>query len=384
MDGDRLKSYVRLHLADGVGAITFRRLVEAFGDAEAVRAAGPGAWRRVEGVGPKTADAIAAVTDEQVEEELALARDHAVEILCVEDAAYPAALKTIHDPPALLYVRGHLEAADALAVAVVGARRGTHYGLEQSQRFGGLLGRAGFTVVSGGAYGIDGAAHRGALEAGGRTIAVMGCGLCQTYPPENEKMFEQIVSDGRGAILSELPMRTAVLAGNFPTRNRIISGLSLGVLVVEAARRSGSLLTAADAAEQGRVVFALPGRVDSPTSQGTNELIRTGATLVQNLEDILEELGPVGKKMSPDAPDSPDAPEAQRTLPAALDATERALAAALEDGPLNLDDLARRTGLDSGKTAAAMTMLVLKGLVVQSPGNLFDRKRSRKRGQSRA
>ncbi|HUT60627.1 MAG TPA: DNA-processing protein DprA [Phycisphaerae bacterium] len=366
---DRLRCCLRLHLADGVGAVLFARLVEAFGDAEAVFRAGPAEWRRVEGVGDKTAAAIAAVNDEQINEELALAAEHGAAILTAEDEPYPAVLKRIYDPPGVLYVRGRLEAADALAVGIVGARRSSHYGLEQGQRFAELLGRAGFTIVSGGARGIDTAAHRGALAAGGRTIAVMGCGLAQTYPPENDKLFEQIVADGRGAIVSELPMRTAVLAGSFPTRNRIISGLSLGVLVVEAARRSGSLITARLAAEQGRAVFAVPGRVDSPSSQGVNELIRDGATLVQNLDDVLAELGHVGAKMAPEAADV-------QALPQTLDATESKLANMLSDGPLTLDELAQRSGLDSGRVASSMTMLVLKGVAVQRPGNVFDRRRS--------
>jgi DNA processing protein len=248
----------------------------------------------------------------------------------------------------------------------------------------------------GGARGIDAAAHRGALEVGGRTIAVMGCGLCQTYPPENAKLFEQIVAGGstepggmplpvrgeghvpapgHGAVISELPMRTAVLPGNFPTRNRIISGLSLGVLVVEAARHSGSLHTATDAGEQGRSVFAIPGRVDSPTSQGANELIRNGATLVQDLDDILRELGPVGEKMR--AEESSLGQGSLFAPPTGLTATESALAAALAEGPLNLDDLLHRTGLDTGKAASAMTMLVLKGVVAQRPGNAFELKRTR-------
>jgi len=170
-------------------------------------------------------------------------------------------------------------------------------------------------------------------------------------------------------VFSELPMRTAVLPGNFPTRNRIISGLSLGVLVVEAARHSGSLHTAGDAGEQGRAVFAVPGRVDSPTSQGANELIRNGATLVQDLDDILGELGPVGEKMA-----MPEAPSAPTALPATLNAEERKLAAALEEGPLNLDELLHHTGLPAGKVSAVMTMLILKGVVAQKAGNVFERK----------
>jgi len=366
---ERLRAYVRLHLADGVGAVLAGRVIEAFGGAEAVPFARPEALKRVPGVGEKTAQAIAAVTDEQVDDELAEARRCGAEVLCREDAGYPAALRSIYDPPAVLYVRGRLEPADAVALGVVGARRCTHYGLEQAERFGGLLGRAGFTVVSGGARGIDTAAHRGALRAGGRTVAVMGCGLCQTYPPENDKLFREIVGGGRGAVVSELPMRTAVLGGNFPTRNRIISGLSLGVLVVEAARRSGALLTAAEAGEQGRAVFAVPGRVDSPLSQGANQLIRDGATLVQGLEDVLAELGEVGAKLVPEEP------AAAGGIPPGLGELEGRIVAALADGPLGVDEIVRRVAADSAKVVSAMTMLALKGLVRQQPGNVFARAR---------
>lgn len=374
MDLDRVRAYVRLHLADGVGAVLFKRLVEAFGSPSVVREAGPGAWRGVEGIGPKTAAAIAAVTEQEVEEELALAKEHAVEVLCLEDESYPAALKTIYDPPALLYVRGRLEKADALAVAIVGARRCTHYGMEQAQRLGGLLGQAGFTVVSGGARGIDASAHRGALEAGGRTIAVMGCGLCSLYPPENRKLFQQVVQEGRGAVISELPMRTAVLAGNFPTRNRIISGLSLGVLVIEAARRSGSLITARLAIEQGKDVLAVPGRVDSPFSEGVNQLIRDhSAHLVQNLEDILESLERVGEALK-----KAGAVEATRPVrpSPALSELEQALLAELGKNEMVLDELVRRSGRPSGQVTGAMTTLAIKGLVAQRPGGIFAVKRA--------
>ena len=364
IDPGRLRAYLKLHLAEGVGAVTFKRLVETFGDVEAAAKA-RGQWQRVEGVGPKTAEALEGVTDAQIDEELAAAAKAGAEIVVLEDRRYPTALAAIHDPPPVLYVRGRMEPTDALAISVVGSRHCTHYGLEQAERFGQLLGRAGFTVVSGGARGIDTAAHRGALGAGGRTITVMGCGLCQTYPRENDKLFEQIVSEDRGAMISELPMRTAVLGGNFPTRNRIISGLSLGVLIVEAARRSGSLHTAREAAEQGREVFALPGRVDSPLSQGANELIRNGAILVQDLDDIMEHLGQVGAKMGVEEE------ACQEPLPRGLNETESSLLAVLREGPVGLDELVRSTGIDSGKAASAMTMLVLRGLVIQQPGSIF-------------
>ena len=370
-DANRLRPHVRLHLAGGVGPTLFRRLIEAFGSAEAVVAASPAEWRRVKGVGQKLTASLQDVTDQQIDAELAAADRQGVRILCLLDDDYPAALKAIYDPPALLYVRGQLQPTDAIAVGVVGARRCTHYGAEQAERFGGLLGRAGFTVASGGARGIDTAAHRGALAAGGRTIAVMGCGLSDVYPPENAKLFDEIVAEGRGAIVSELPMTFETRADNFHARNRIISGLSLGVVVVEAAKRSGALITAKDAAEQGRVVFAVPGRVDSALSGGTNQLIRDGAIIAASLDDILEHLGEVGQKMSAE----PQADAVATAMPEGLDDAEAALVKALSEGPLSLDELTRQTGLDSGRAAATMTMLVLKGMVAQQAGNVFARKR---------
>ena len=367
-----MRALLRLHLAAGVGPKILRRLIEAFGGVAEAVAAGPDVWGRVKGVGPKLLAELKSVDEEAIDAELAEAEARGVRLISIEDADYPAALKTIYDPPHLLYVRGRLEATDAIAVGVVGARRCTHYGAEQAERFGQMLGRAGFTVPSGGARGIDTAAHRGALAAGGRTIAVMGCGLSTAYPPENDKLFDQIVAEDRGAIVSELPMKTDVRAGNFHSRNRIISGLSLGVVVVEAAQRSGALITARDAAEQGRVVFAVPGRADSPLTAGTHQLIRDGAILATQLDDILGELGEVGARMGFEPAEGADAP---LTIPTGLDETERALIDTLSEGALTLDDLARQTRIDSGKVAASMTMLVLKGLVAQQPGNVFTRKR---------
>ena len=363
-----LRSYLRLHLAEGVGAITFARLIEAFGDVESAAGAGKAGWKQVEGVGPKKAEALAAVTDELVDTEIAEAEKRGAAIICLEDDSYPAALKSIYDPPAVLYVRGDLAAADAVALAVVGSRRCTHYGMEQAERFGQLLARAGFTVVSGGARGIDTAAHRSAAAVG-RTIAVMGCGLATLYPPENAGLFERIVSERQGAIVSEIPMLWPPVSRNFPQRNRIISGLSLGVLIVEAARRSGALITAREAAEQGREVFAVPGRVDSPLSFGANQLIRDGAILAQDLDDILEHLGEVGAKMSVED-ESP-----AWAVPKGLDGTETKIVEALSEGALGLDEIVRRVCIETGRAASAMTMLVLKGAVRQLPGNVFTLKR---------
>lgn len=362
--------HVRLHLADGVGPIRFRRMIDHFGSVEQACAASAAELRDVEGVGEKTAAAIRAVDEAAVEQEFALAEKHGVRILCHADDEYPIALRNIDDPPPVLYVLGRLQREDVTAVAVVGSRRCTVYGLEQAERFGGLLGRAGFTIVSGGARGIDTAAHRGALAAGGRTIAVMGCGLCLTYPRENRELFEQIVGEDRGAIVSALPMGVGVDAKNFPARNRIISGLSQGVLVVEAAYRSGSLITARLALEQGRTVFAVPGRVDSAFSQGTNQLIHDGAAaLVQNLDDVLAELGDLGRTLAAEPTAQPAPPPAP-----GVDGTEAAILAAFDGQPMSVDQLSSATGLPAHRVVSAMTMLALKGLVAQQPGGVFARR----------
>jgi len=362
---NQVRLHVRLHLAEGVGAITYRRLIDHFGDAPAVFEAAPEKVRGVEGIGPKAAAAILAVDDEAVEAELAAADEAGVAIVPFTDEAYPAALKNIIDPPAVLYVRGRLEANDAVALAVVGSRRCTYYGMEQADRFGGLLGRAGFTVVSGGARGIDTAAHRGALAAEGRTIAVMGCGLSRLYPRENVELFDRIIAEDRGAIVSSLPMATEAQGRNFPRRNRIISGLSQGVLVVEAAYRSGSLITARLAGEQGRQVYALPGRVDSPFSQGTNALIRDGAVLVQNLDDILEHLDELGDVIAEHIP--AEAP----AVTVELSPLEREIVAALDGEARSIDHLAAAAGQAAREVVAAMTMLTIKGIVASQPGNVF-------------
>lgn len=370
IDEEYKRACLKLHLADGVGAITFGRLVKYFGGPERASQASVAQLRGVEGVGEKTAAAIAAVDDKAVDAELALAERCGVQIICRDEPAYPDALKNIYDPPAVLYVKGSIQAADAVSIGVVGSRRCTQYGLEQAERFGGLLARAGFSVISGGARGIDAAAHRGALNAGGRTLAVMGCGLCTLYPPENAQLFEKIVAEGRGALISELPMQTAVLAGNFPTRNRLISGMSLGVLLIEAAHRSGSLITARVALEQGREVLAVPGRVDSPFSAGTNDLIAKGsAAMARDLDDVLEALETVGQVIKDDGVSQASVQPARPAPP--LSSEEQALLSCLADTELSLDELVRRSGQPTAKVTAAMTMLALKGQVKQMPGGLF-------------
>ena len=263
---------VRLSLVDGVGPRIRRRLLDRFGDPATVLAAAPSELREVEGVGPKLTERIIRAGDEiDAEGEIAFCRSQGIAILTETHAEYPRALREIPDPPGLLFVRGTLKPADALGIGIVGTRHGTAYGLRQAERLAASLARAGLTIISGLARGIDAAAHRGALEAGGRTLGILASGVMNIYPPEHDKLAELVAANG--ALISEQPPHSSPLAGTFPQRNRIISGMSLGVIVVEAAERSGALITARHAMEQGRDVFAVPGNVDSRASRGCHRLL---------------------------------------------------------------------------------------------------------------
>jgi DNA processing protein len=295
-DGNRpredLRHTLQLAMVSGVGPKTRRSLLERFGTSEAVLQAAPSQLREVQGVGPKLTGKILAARDTIDPEQLiADCQAHGVTILTDADDAYPVLLKQIYDPPAVLFVRGQFRPQDGMAVAIVGTRHGTPYGMRQAERLGSALALAGLTIVSGLARGIDSAAHRGALAAGGRTIAVLGSGVLNIYPPEHDRLAESVTASG--AVISEAPPHASPQSGVFPQRNRIISGLSLGVIVVEAADRSGALITARLAMEQNREVFAVPGHVDDRTSHGCHRLIRDGAKLVQCPEDVLEEFGPL-------------------------------------------------------------------------------------------
>ncbi|NLY50273.1 MAG: DNA-protecting protein DprA [Firmicutes bacterium] len=292
---------------------------------------------------------------EQTLERLAAAKVQYVTLL---DADYPERLKTIFDPPPVLYYRGTLSSEDTLAVAVVGSRRATAYGREVATKIAQELAEAGVTVVSGLARGIDSAAHRGALAGHGRTLAVLGCGLDVTYPPENGRLYAQIAE--QGAVLSEFPLGTPPEARNFPLRNRVISGLSRGVLVVEAARTSGSLITADCALEQGRDVYAVPGPITSPYSWGTNNLIKQGARVVQGVQDVLVELGLEYRE------------DQTRRLPDLTDQEEKVYSF-FSERSIHIDELVRLSGLTTQEVTTVLMMLELKGLVRQLPGKMFFR-----------
>ncbi len=374
---------LRLHLIEGVGPIRFARLLKHFGGVDGVLGASASALERVNGIGRETAERIARGRDApDADTEVALAADRSVRIVCVLDAEYPPALRTISDPPPCVYVRGTLDPSDALALAIVGARHCTRYGAEQAERFGALAARAGLTVVSGLARGIDSAGHSGALAVDGRTLAVQGCGLCHVYPPESAELAGRIAA--QGALLSELPMKVVPEDRNFPRRNRIIAGLSLGVLVVEAARNSGALITARLAGDYNREVFALPGRLDSPHAEGCNAMIQRGeAKLVATLDDILSELGDAGRALNPagSAHVSAAAPSAapgagstaREALVATLDVPLRGLLDAFDDEPMSIEQLVEASGQTPARVAAGLTTLQLRGLVRRAGGDHFER-----------
>jgi DNA processing protein len=367
---DAGRKCLRLHLAEGVGPIQFKKVLERFGSIDRALGASADELTRVNGFGPQSARKAAASRDAaDVDQEASLADRHGVSIHCILDEDYPEILRHLPDPPPILYVKGRYLPEDALAIAIVGARRCTHYGREQANRFAGILAEAGLAIVSGMAYGADTAAHRGCLIAGGRTIAVLGCGLSQVYPPENAELAERIVE--HGALISELPMSAQPLARHFPKRNRIIVGLSLGVLVVEAAARSGALITGRLASEYNREVFAVPGRLDNPYAVGVNSLIRDGhAKLAMDLDDILGELGEVGRSLTGKATRKGDEAVESTSLPDLTD-DERRVREALDGSSKTPDDLAEEAGLAPQTVLQVLISLQLKGLAEQTPGMRF-------------
>ena len=371
-----VEKWLKLIRADEVGPVTFGKLLKRFGSVDAVLGAPASGLMKVEGIGSKTAERIAASRDKfDPCTELELAGKIGVWVIHMEDPRYPPGLRQIYDPPPVLYVKGTLDRADNLAIGIVGCRRCSLYGQEQSSRLAHLLAASGFTIVSGMARGIDTAAHTGALAAEGRTIAVQGCGLSRIFPPENAKLFELISASG--ACISELPLRAEPLAENFPPRNRIIAGLSLGTIVVEATVRSGAMITAQAALESNREVMAVPGKIDSPLSQGPHRLIKDGAKLIESVEDIMEALGYIGEQLkdqtaltAKEAAEKVETPLFETTK-FNLKGHEQTVYDALGKDPLHIDQLIADTNLPAGAVNASVVSLRLKGLIKQLPGNLF-------------
>jgi DNA processing protein len=358
--------WMALHLVPGVGRITFKKLVAYFGHPRAVLQATSRQLTRVSGIGPKLAAAISGFqAAPAVEQELRLTERHRCRILTQDEDRYPALLKSIEDPPPVLYVKGELGEPTAPGIAIVGSRRPSTYGKVMAEQLARELAAAGITIVSGLARGIDSAAHAGALANGGRTIAVLGCGLAYMYPPENRALAEQI--SRQGAVISEFPMATKPDRLNFPLRNRTISGLALGTVVVEAGERSGALITAQWALEQGREVFAVPGNVTAPTSRGTNRLIKGGAMLVERAEDVLEALPAyaLGDKR-------PRASHPEEAGQADLTSEERRVVELLDPVEVrHIDWIIEHAHLPTSVVSGLLLKLELDGYVTQLPGKLF-------------
>ena len=363
MDDERA-CWVALNTAAGIGPIRFQRLLEVCGGAH-------GAWQATDlelaaaGLERRTIDALHRLRQRTTPDALARRLDQlGIQTLTLLDAEYPTNLRQVADPPPVLFVRGHLREQDAYSVALVGTRRATEYGRAVAERLARDLALAGVTVVSGLAKGIDTVAHTATLNSGGRTVAVLGCGLDQVYPPENSRLARQIIERDAGATVSEFAPGIPPDAVNFPRRNRIISGLSLATVIVEAGEKSGALITADFALEQGRDVLAVPGSILNPNCAGTNFLLKQGATPVTGAEDILAVLTPQHSALS--------TVEVARPLPE-LNAQEMTVREALGSEPLHVDDLARVLDMGAGSISATLAMLELKGLARQVGSMLYTR-----------
>jgi len=371
-----IDKWLRLIRADGVGPTTFARLLKYFGSADRALGASVSELSKVDGIGFKTAEQIAATRNKfDTAAELKLAAKLGVWLVSTQDKRYPPVLKQIYDPPPVLYVKGTLTRQDNLAISIVGTRRCSLYGQEQASRLAHFLSSAGFTTISGMARGIDTAAHHGALSADGRTIAVQGCGLANVFPPENKKLFERIAESG--ACISELPLQYEPKSENFPPRNRIIAGLSLGTIVVEAGLNSGALITAKAALDYDREVMAVPGKIDSPLSKGSHQLIKEGARLIESIDDVMEALGYVGEQLQDHAKNTSAQAARKTELPLfdpaqfKLSPDEKTVYNCLSKEPQHLDQIIADTDLPPGAVHASLISLRLKGLIKQLPGNLF-------------
>lgn len=351
--------WIGLKAVPGIGNVTFRRLLERFESPQAALSASKEDLAAVRGVSSAVIEAIRLNAWQRfAEEECRRLKSACVKLVTFTSVDYPKSLFEITDPPPFIYLKGRL-VCNGPAIAIVGSRKATSYGLMTTARLAEGLAQNGIIVVSGMARGVDTAAHKGALLGGGGTIGVLGCGVDKIYPPENRKLFEEMVE--KGALISEFPLGTLPLSENFPRRNRIISGLSRGVLVIEAAENSGSLITAQYALEQGRDVFAVPGNISFASNRGSNRLIKQGAKLVDRIEDILEELPgyqmePIGEAAAPDKPQF------------ALSPKEAAIYELLARSPLHIDDVIAQTELTAGEVSSMLLHLELKGAITPLPG----------------
>ncbi len=363
---DSREALVALNMIEHVGPVRVRQLLEHFGDAPSILRASKSQLLNVRGIGEETAEAIA-TWEKSVDlaGELKRIVEFGCQILIQTDEQYPALLREIYDPPIVLYVKGRLTAKDKNAVAMVGSRMTTHYGIETARKLAYQLAYVGVTVVSGGARGIDTAAHQGALAAKGRTVCVLGTGINIVFPPENAELFERIAANG--AVITQFPFNRKADKQSFAIRNRIVAGMTLGTVVVEANLTSGALITANFATEYGRQVFAVPGRIDSPRSKGCHELIKKGAKLCEGAEDMLSEF----EYLFP-ASNRPPTPNETGVLPAIeLSENEQKVFDTLSNEEISIDDVIRKSGLPSSAVSVALLSLEMKRLVKQLPGKMF-------------
>jgi DNA processing protein len=360
------EAFVALNMIEHVGPVRVRQLIEHFGDAASILKASKHQLLAVRGIGEDTADAISSwEKNVDLAAELKRCEEFGCHVVTQEDEEYPELLRQIYDPPIVLYVKGTLTKNDKNGVAIVGSRQTTHYGIEVARKFGYQLGYIGVTVVSGGARGIDTAAHQGALSAKARTICVLGTGINIVFPPENAELFERISASG--AVMSQYPFNRKADKQSFAIRNRIVAGMTLGTVVVEANLTSGALITANFATEYGRQVFAVPGRIDSPRSKGCHELIKKGAKLCEGAEDILSEF----EYLFPASNKSPSVSETG-VLPAlTLSDHEQKVYDCLDGDPVPMDDVIRQSGLPSSVVSVALLSLEMKRIVRQIPGKMF-------------
>ncbi len=360
------EAYIVLNMLAEVGPVRVRRLLDAFGEPQAILGASRSELMRVEGVGEEVSRSITEWRRQvDLDEELKRIEDAGVRVVTRDDPEYPKHLRQIYDPPLVLYIKGALSEKDAVSIAIVGSRRTTLYGQEMARKLAYQLARVGVTVVSGLARGIDTQAHKGVLQAKGRTVAVLGCGIDVIYPSENKKLAEEIVEKG-GALVSEFSFGVQPDRQTFPMRNRIVSGWSLGVVVVEANLKSGALITAGFAGEQGRHVFAVPGRADSVLSKGSNKLIKDGAKLTEDVEDILGEFEYLIPKAKTEKAASPGA--------LAFTENETKVLEAIGEEEALADEIIQRSGLTSACVSATLLALEMKRLVKQLPGRIFARR----------
>ena len=373
-----IQTWIRLIRSEGVGPVLFHRLVDALGSPSNVLGASISRIAQIEGIGIKTAERLLASAERvPVEKELSQADKLGVWFLHCRDDRYPTLLKHIYDPPPVLSVKGSVSREHHLCLAIVGARRCSIYGQEQAAQLAHLLANTGFTIVSGMARGIDTAAHRGALSAGGQTIAVLGSGLANCYPTENLDLYERIAN--QGCCFSELPLTAEPLREHFPARNRIIAGLSLGTIIVEADLRSGAMITARLALENNREALAVPGRIDNPLSRGPHQLIRQGAVLVDSIESVIDALGTIGEQLHDHVESiieehKSSSHQSRRNTFVNLTPSEQSIYDCLSEEPSHTDDITVATSLPVGKVTADLVNLQLKGMVKSLPGNLFVRK----------